>query len=567
MADNSTLAHETEDLRMGTILVRKGVISQDQLESALDKQKKTGKYLGEILQESDLATSGQVYQALSEQLDMQYVSLYDIEEVDVSVLQMVPEGFARRFKLLPLALEENTLKVAVTDHFEVVALDSISSNTGCMVETVLAERNELEDAIDREYRRLSNIEDDLQDLLFETEEEEEEEAAPEEDLEAEALDAPVVRFVSLLIHQAIEKNASDLHIEPQKNSVDVRARIDGVLHKLTPPTKTMFPAILSRIKILSGLDISERRLPQDGKCVVENKDIDIRVSTLPTIYGEKVVMRLLDKSNLMMGLPQLGFEPEQQKAFEKGLQSPQGIILNTGPTGSGKTTTLYSGLIYVRSEAKNIVTVEDPVEYEISGVNQVQVKSQIGYTFATALRSILRQDPDIVMVGEIRDLETAEIAVRAALTGHLVLSTLHTNSAVATISRLVDMGVKPFMLGSCLDIIMAQRLVRRICGRCKEPYEVPGAVRKALGIREGAQLYRGAGCSRCMNTGYSGRVGLYELLKVTKPLREAISSGAPESELFDLAKEAGMITLRECGARKIEQGLTTPEEVEGCTPA
>ncbi len=546
---------------LGGLLLRKGLITQQQLDEALELQKENGKYLGETLAEGGSVSMTDVYEALAEQLGLPFVSLESFGEADVSVLQMVPEHFATRFKMLPISLAENTLKIAVTDQFDVTALDSIASKTGCMVECVLAERNELEESIKREYSRLSGIEDELQDLLLDESETDDELATPVEDLESGALDAPIVRFVNLLIHQAIEKKASDLHIEPQKGKIDVRARIDGVLHALTPPTRAMFPAVLSRIKILSGLDISERRLPQDGKCSVENKDIDIRVSTLPTIYGEKVVMRLLDKRNLMLGLPELGFEPEQQEAFERALRAPQGIILNTGPTGSGKTTTLYSGLNFVRSVAKNIVTVEDPVEYELPGINQVQVKSMIGFTFASALRSILRQDPDIVMVGEIRDFETAEIAVRAALTGHLVLSTLHTNNAVATINRLKDMGVQPYMLASCVDIIMAQRLVRRICSRCKKPDDVPPAVRRQLGIGDDVQLYKGSGCKRCMNTGYSGRVGIYELLKVTKPIAEAIGSDASESELVKLAKQEGMITLHDCGIRKIRQGLTTPEEI------
>ncbi len=547
-------------VRLGDILVQKGLITHKQLEEALQNQKEKGEPLGEILIEDFNVPHRAVYMALSNQLGMDFVEIDPFDEIDLSVLQMVPEHFARRFTIMPLTIKEDVLQVAVTDDFDLAALDSLENNSGSTVEPFLAQRSALEEAIDQQYGRLSSLESELSDLVLEeTDEEPEEESAFE--LESEALDAPVVRFVNLLLHQAIEKNASDLHIEPRKNSVEVRVRIDGVLHQLTPPTKSMFPAVLSRIKILSGLDIGERRLPQDGKCSIEKKDIDIRVSTLPTIYGEKVVMRLLDKSNLMLGLAKLGFDTRQQEAFENSLRSPQGIILNTGPTGSGKTTTLYSGLNYVRSGAKNIVTVEYPVEYELEGINQIQVKSKIGFTFAAALRSILRQDPDIVMVGEIRDLETAQIAVRAALTGHLVLSTLHTNNAVATVNRLADMGIKPYMLASCLDIIMAQRLVRRICGRCKEPVDVARPVRENAGINPDVELYKGAGCNKCLGTGYSGRVGIYELMKVTKPLAEAITSGIPENELLHLAKKEGMITLGECGIRKVEQGLTTLEEV------
>jgi type IV pilus assembly protein PilB len=563
---NSQQRKRNNKVRLGDILVSKNIITREQLQKALQYQAETGDYLGETLMKLNLVSPEQLYGVLAEQLQIPFVKLDSID-VKPDVLQLVPEKFARRFFVLPLSVEDKTLRLAVSDHLDIVALDTLESNTGYTIQPVLADRGDLKDAIDRQYGRLVDIEQSLQDLLDEEEgtSEEGEEQLSVEELEAEASNAPVVRFVNLLIHQAIEKRASDLHIEPRKKSVDVRARIDGVLHKLTPPTKAMFPAVVSRIKILSGLDIGERRLPQDGRCKVEDQRIDIRVSTLPTIYGEKIVMRLLDKRQLVRDMSELGFEPAQLKVFESKLEAPQGIILVTGPTGSGKTTTLYSGLSYVRSDAKNIVTVEDPVEYEIEGINQVQTKPAIGLDFAGSLRSILRQDPDVIMVGEIRDLETAQIAVRAALTGHLVLSTLHTNNAVATVNRLIDMGVKPYLVGPCLELIVAQRLVRRICEHCREIYNPPRALLDSLGLPSGNTYYHGAGCSKCMHTGYQGRVAIFEILSLDEDLKRNIARGISEDELKKAGRAKGMAGLRESGINKVKEGVTTPEEIAART--
>jgi type IV pilus assembly protein PilB len=563
---NSQQRKRNNKVRLGDILVSKNIITREQLQKALQYQAETGDYLGETLMKLNLVSPEQLYGVLAEQLQIPFVKLDSID-VKPDVLQLVPEKFARRFFVLPLSVEDKTLRLAVSDHLDIVALDTLESNTGYTIQPVLADRGDLKDAIDRQYGRLVDIEQSLQDLLDEEEgtSEEGEEQLSVEELEAEASNAPVVRFVNLLIHQAIEKRASDLHIEPRKKSVDVRARIDGVLHKLTPPTKAMFPAVVSRIKILSGLDIGERRLPQDGRCKVEDQRIDIRVSTLPTIYGEKIVMRLLDKRQLVRDMSELGFEPAQLKVFESKLEAPQGIILVTGPTGSGKTTTLYSGLSYVRSDAKNIVTVEDPVEYEIEGINQVQTKPAIGLDFAGSLRSILRQDPDVIMVGEIRDLETAQIAVRAALTGHLVLSTLHTNNAVATVNRLIDMGVKPYLVGPCLELIVAQRLVRRICEHCREIYNPPRALLDSLGLPSGNTYYHGAGCSKCMHTGYQGRVAIFEILSLDEDFKRNIARGISEDELKKAGRAKGMAGLRESGINKVKEGVTTPEEIAART--
>ncbi len=507
---------------------------------------------------------------VSEQTGIPYVP-FDQLEIDPAVTGILPDHLARRFTVFPISLNNKVLRLATSNPTDFAALDSLENELGYSIQPVIVNHDEIVQAIDREYGKLVGLEKNIEKLLQEeqareqAEETAQEEAEEKDVLEEGAAEAPIVSFVNLLIHQAIEKNASDLHIEPQERGVDVRIRIDGILHKLTPPTKSMLPAINGRIKILAGMDISQTRLPQDGHFRVRQKNIDIRVSTMPTVEGEKTVLRLLDKSKLVQGVTELGFEPEQMQVFQNALNRPQGVILVTGPTGSGKTTTLYSGLNYLLGVERNIVTVEDPVEYKIpyksAGISQVQVRNSAGLTFATALRSILRQDPDIIMVGEIRDLETANMAVRASLTGHLVLSTLHTNNAIATITRLQDMGVKTYMLGPCLNLIVAQRLVRRICERCKEVCQADPALVGKLEISPQTTLFRGSGCRACMHTGYLGRVAIYEMLAVTRKVARAITNGASEEELAALAAEQGMISLRQSGVRKIEQGITTIEEV------
>ena len=547
-------------LRLGELLLKKKAVTREQIQEAQERQEQTGHYLGETLMELGYVSSDIVYRTVSEQLGIPFVDIAD-QEIDPAILQLVPEKFARRFGLLPLSLDSDIIEVAIADHLDIVALDTIARDTGYRIKPLLCGKQDIGEAIEHHYGSLVSMEESLKELLQAEEAEDESSLPSAQELEAEADDAPVVRFVNLLIHQAIEKRASDIHIEPQKHLVQVRVRIDGVLHKMTPPTKTMFPAVVSRVKILSGLDIAERRLPQDGRCKIEDKNIDIRVSTLPTVYGEKVVMRLLDKSRLVLDLAELGLEPAQQELFTSCLQRPQGIILVTGPTGSGKTTTLYSGLSIINNEHRNIITVEDPVEYEIQGINQVHVRPAIGLSFASGLRSILRQDPDVVMVGEIRDLETAGIAVRAALTGHLVLSTLHTNDAVATINRLRDMGVKAYLLGSCLTLLMAQRLVRKTCEHCREPYDPPDGTLERLDLPRDGKYYHGVGCRRCNDTGYLGRLAILEMVPVDKELGRIISHDAPEGELRQAVQTMGIDDLRASGVHKIRQGLTTPEEI------
>jgi len=544
---------------LGRALIQRNAVTSEQLQLALRKQTETGRYLGEVLLEEGFVTASELYGALSDQAGIPYVDV-STREIAPSVLQLVPEHLARRFTMVPLSLEDGVLTVAVADHLDVVALDTIASNTGYEVSPVLCGRQRIREAIDLHYSKLKSIEKDLQEIVRIEAARDEPEPAAVAQLEAAASDAPVVRFVNLLIHQAIENRASDLHIEPGKNNVRVRVRIDGVLRDLTPPTRRMLPAVVTRIKVLCGMDIGERRLPQDGRCRIEEKHIDIRASTLPTIHGEKVVLRLLDRSGLVLDLGDLGFQPQQRATYEAALARRHGIILVTGPTGSGKTTTLYSGVSYIGTARRNIVTVEDPVEYELPGVSQVQVRAGIGLTFASGLRHILRQDPDVLLVGEIRDLATAEIAVRAALTGHLVLSTLHTNDALSTISRLRDIGVAHYLLGSCLSLVMAQRLVRRICGRCKERYDPPQAVVERLGITAPAEFYRGHGCSACNNTGFYGRIGAFEMVPIDGELGRLISNDASETELRDAVAQRDLLDLRRAVVLKAIAGITAPEE-------
>ncbi len=544
---------------LGGRLVRKGLITEEQLRCALEKQSRTGAYLGETIVEEGFAPAEEVYETIAEMVGVPYVTLSS-EVINPDVLQLVPAKLARRFTLMPLYLEADSLYVAVVDHLAIVALDTLASTTGYSIEPLLSTREQIERAIDTYYGSEENLEQDLAEIL-KTQPAEEEELPSVEQLEVEARDTPVVRFVNLLIRQALQKRASDVHIEPRKDSVAVRVRVDGVLHHLTAPTKAMLPAVITRIKILSGLDIGERRLPQDGRFRLEDHNVDIRVSTMPTIYGEKVVMRLLDKSKLVLELSELGFQQREETIYKHSLQQPQGIVLVTGPTGSGKTTTLYSGLATISRDDRNVITVEDPVEYELEGVNQVHVKPSIGLTFAEGLRCILRQDPDVIMVGEIRDKETATMAVRAALTGHLVLSTVHTNSAVATINRLRNIGVESFLLGSCLTLLLAQRLVRKICPECKAPHTVPDDVREKLGLRDGQTYYHGEGCPKCNQTGYYGRLALFEMLPIDRELAALISEDADKDQLLATAHRKGFRTLREDGVARIEEGVTTAEEV------
>ncbi len=561
-------------LRIGELLLRKRLITEQQLEEALREQKVTGKRLGDILVEKGFIDRTTLERTLHEyRATLSDLGELDPASVDRELAKLVPERIANMFNIVPVRKDDGTLWVASTDILDISALDYIRFATGYNIKVVITTEEFIKTTHEMLYGSLAK-EEILRDIVEEGQMEvsEEDISVMEEDGSAFSLDtvedlasqAPVIRLVNYLITDAVTKGASDIHIEPYEKRVRVRFRIDGVLEEQMSFSTRLKEAVVARVKIMSKLNIVERRVPQDGriKIRVKNKEIDFRVSTVPTVTGEKVVMRLLDKSGLVLDLNLLGFEEEQKTLFERTIKKPYGMILITGPTGSGKTTTLYSALKILNTPGVNIMTVEDPVEYNFEGINQVNVNEEVGLTFASALRAFLRQDPDIILVGEIRDRETVDIAIKAALTGHLVFSTVHTNNAPATITRLIDMGVEPFLVGSSLLMVVAQRLVRKICPNCKEEYEPPDEVLEALGLeRDGTVFYRGRGCSRCRNTGYKGRMAVYEIMEVTEEMRKAISRGAPEDEIKRMAIENGMKTLREVGILKAKKGVTTLEEV------
>ncbi len=488
-------------------------------------------------------------------------------DVDSHIVRLIPREMARRFHLIAVGRDGDTLVVAMEDPLDVIATDTIAANTGCEVRTAKAECAVILAAIDKFYGDEIDVEKSIQNIV---DIEVEANAAAEvdaEQLSIEPNDAPVIRLVNLIMLQAIQEGASDIHIEPREKDICVRLRVDGLLRAILPPPKKMQWAITSRIKILSGLNIAERRLPQDGSCRVRimGREVDIRVSIIPTIYGEKVVMRLLDKMNLKTDIEQLGFDERSLGIVKRAIHAPHGMVLLTGPTGSGKTTTLYSALSDINSPDKNIMTVEDPVEYELAGVNQVHARPDIGLDFAAALRSFLRQDPDVILVGEIRDLETVSIAIKAAQTGHLVFSTLHTNDATSAVDRMLNMGAEPYLICASLNLIIAQRLVRRICENCKEAYEPDAHLverfREILPDVEDMKFYRGRGCSKCGNIGYKGRMALYELFPMSRRVRELVLSGQVGGAVRDQALEDGMEPLIANGMQRVRQGATTIDEV------
>jgi type IV pilus assembly protein PilB len=488
-------------------------------------------------------------------------------EIDPHVVRLVPREMALRFRLVAVGQEDDALILAMEDPLDVIATDTIAANTGYEVTPRQADAEDISSAIDKYYGDCIDIEQSIQSIV---DIEIASMAAGEIDSEQLSIDpddAPVIRLVNLILLQAIEERASDIHIEPREKSLAVRLRVDGMLREILPPPKRMQWAITSRIKILAGLDIAERRLPQDGSCRVRimHRAVDIRISTIPTIYGEKVVMRLLDKSNLKTDLEDLGFDRASLDIIHKAITQPHGMILLTGPTGSGKTTTLYSALTKINSPDKNIMTVEDPVEYELAGINQVSARPMIGLDFAAALRSFLRQDPDVILVGEIRDFETASIAIKAAQTGHLVFSTLHTNNATSSVDRLLNMGVEPYLLCTSLNLVIAQRLVRKICTACKEPYEPDPAVvarfRRAMPKAGNATFYHGAGCDECSRSGFRGRLAIYELFPITREVKSLVLQGELGNRVRDEAIANGMQTLLVSGMAKVMEGLTTLDEV------
>jgi type IV pilus assembly protein PilB len=560
--------------KLGEMLVEVGIITEEQLQEALEEQKKTGGRLGQNLMALGYITEEIMSAFVGKQLGIPYVSLSEYENISPEVVKSVPEDIARHQTLIPISREENTLTIAMSDPLNVFTTDDLRVVTGCEIKVVISSEAEIKSAIEKYYGSKGSMEDVLKTMeqqdtgsgsleVVEAEKEETDLAA----IEAASEDAPVVKIVNLILGGAVRAGASDIHIEPYEKSLRTRYRIDGVLHEVTSPPKRMQAAVVSRIKIMAQLDIAERRLPQDGriKIRVMNREIDLRVSILPTAFGEKVVMRILDAASLCLDLTKLGFEADVMSIYKKHIDVPYGICLVTGPTGSGKSTTLYSTLTTLNYPDRNIMTIEDPVEYVLEGVNQVQVKADIGLTFASGLRSFLRQDPDIIMVGEIRDTETAEIAINAALTGHLVFSTLHTNDAPGAVTRLNNMGIEPFLTTSTIVMVIAQRLVRLICEQCKETYEVPVQVLNDLGFgikdKEMVTLYRGKGCDNCSNTGYRGRNACYEVMVLNDTIRELILERASTHVIKQKARENGMITLREAAIKKVLKGATTIEEM------
>jgi type IV pilus assembly protein PilB len=562
--------------KFGELLVKGGKISQAQLQEALALQKDQGGRLGSNLVKLGFLTDRQLVESLSQHFRVPSVDLQGMD-VEESVIKIIPADIARKYTILPVNKAGATVTVAMIDPTNVFAMDDVKFMTGYKVEPVVASENAIRMAIDRYYGsthaiELKKVMEDLTDEgsgdLEVLDEEEDLDLAT---LEEESEQAPVVKLVNIVLTDAIKRGASDIHIEPYEKDYRVRYRIDGILYEMMHPPLKLKEAITSRVKIMAKLDIAEKRLPQDGRIKIKtkvsgrNKDLDFRVSVLPTIFGEKIVMRLLDKDKLMLDMAKLGFEPESLRRFEQAILKPYGMVLVTGPTGSGKTNTLYSALQRINTPEVNIITAEDPVEFNLAGINQVQMKEQIGLNFAAALRSFLRQDPNIILVGEIRDFETAEVAIKAAMTGHLVLSTLHTNDAPSSINRLMNMGIEPFLVATSVHLIAAQRLVRRICTFCKEPADLPVAALTNIGFSEqearALKLFRGRGCERCSTTGYKGRLALYEVMEVEDEIRELVLSGASAYDLRQKAIQNGMITLRESGLQKIRDGVTTIDEV------
>jgi type IV pilus assembly protein PilB len=563
-------------VRLGEILLKESLITQDQLDKALEFQRSNGGKLGSCLTKMGYITDDDITGVLSRQYGVPSINL-KYYEIDPGVIKLIPQDTALRYQVIPLSRVGSVLTIAMTDPTNVFAMDDIKFMTGFNVEPVVASESAIGEAISRFYgggsnhEELSNLMKDLVDDDQELELTAEEQEMDAATLEKAAEQAPIIKLVNLILTDSVKRGASDIHVEPYENEMRVRFRVDGMLQTVMSPPLKLRDAMTSRLKIMAKLDIAEKRLPQDGRIMIKykadgkKKELDFRVSSVPTLYGEKIVLRLLDKENLRLDMTKLGFEAESLKKFERNILKPYGMVLVTGPTGSGKTNTLYSSVARLNQVDTNIMTAEDPVEFQLAGINQVQMKEQIGLNFAAALRAFLRQDPNIILVGEIRDFETAEIAVKAALTGHMVLSTLHTNDAPSTISRLMNMGIEPFLVATSVNLICAQRLVRRICLNCKEQLDVPEQALIDAGFSpeeaKTTKIYHGKGCSTCNKGGYKGRTGLYEVMEINDELRELILVGASALELKKKAIEQGMITLRRSGLIKVAAGQTTMEEV------
>ena len=556
-----TSARKTK--KLGEILVEEGLISHEQLERALLEQSRTDQLLGRILIDLKMVRESDLMAALAKQIGFRFVDLTDYQ-IDAGAATLIPEQVARRYRALPIGYEDSRLLVAMADPANLFALDDIRTITGMDVQPVVATAADIEAAI----RKYSRMDESVQKMASEASADAEEDLRELERAAAAIEEGPIVKMVNLLISQAISDRASDIHIEPMERDVRIRYRIDGVLQEVMRSPKNIQAGLISRLKVMADINIAERRLPQDGRVglTVGGKTVDLRLATLPTVYGEKIVIRILDKSSVLLKLEELGFQDTSFKRFQEAFTKPYGALLVTGPTGSGKSTTLYATLNILNKPNKNIITVEDPVEYRLSGINQMQMNVRAGLTFASALRSILRADPDIVLVGEIRDRETALIAVEAALTGHLVLSTLHTNDAPSSLPRLVEMGVEPYLVASSIDCVVAQRLARKLCPKCREPYRAGPAELESAGFPEFmwediGELFRAVGCSACSKTGFRGRLGMYEVMPMTEEIERMIVDMASSEEIRRSARRDGMSTLREDGLEKVRLGITSIEEV------
>jgi len=558
---------------LGDMLVKAGKISEEQLARALDLQKRSDEKLGNILiRMGIIANEDELSEFIGRQLNIGALRLTDIE-LNPEVVKMIPMDIARKFNVIAIGKLGKTLIVAISDPNNIYVLDAVKFITGCAVQPVISPEKAIQKAIDNYYRDAAGITEILKGMKEGDLEviDESEDALTEQDLRSQVQDKPLVKLVDSIIADAIRRGCSDIHIETYEKKIRVRYRLDGDLQEMSPLPFKYRAAIVSRVKIMADLDISERRLPQDGRIKVKFGDraVDLRVSVLPTIFGEKVVMRILDPRSVNVDMTKLGFAESSLAEFDKAIHLPYGMILVTGPTGSGKTTTLYSALKQINTTDINIMTAEDPVEFNFEGINQVAVKSEIGLTFASALRSFLRQDPDVVMVGEIRDGETAEIAVRAALTGHLVFSTLHTNDAPSTIDRLIDMGIPGYLVASCVRLVMAQRMVRKVCTNCREEVKLPLETLQTLGLTEdevkGTKIYTAKGCNECNSTGYSGRTGIFEVMPMSTALERMILAKTSSMDIRQQAITEGMLTLRTAALEKLKKGATTVAEVMAVT--
>lgn len=564
-------------MKIGEFLQQEGKISQEQLNHALEVQKKEPGKLGSVLIRLGYVTEEDIAQALSKQFGYPSINLskFDVGE---RVLELIKPEIARKHVVMPVHRIGSILTLAMADPSNLFVQEEIRFSTNLRIQAVIAPESSILEAIDRYYGSSTGIE--AQKFLEEIDVDKAEGAIElmEDEIEEDVFaggegdeDAPAIKLVNLIFQDAIQKGASDIHFEPYEKVFRIRQRIDGVLHEYMTPPMNLRNKILSRVKLIAGIDIAERRLPQDGRIKTkmkindQSKMVDMRVSSLPTIHGEKIVIRILDKDNLMLDMTKLGFETQSLTKFKKSIAEPWGIVLVTGPTGSGKTNTLYSAISLLNSEEVNIMTAENPVEFNIFGINQVNVRESIGLTFPAALRSFLRQDPNIILVGEIRDFETADIAIKSALTGHLVLSTIHTNDAPSTIARLINMGIEPFLVSSAVRLVVAQRLIRRLCSNCKQEVKIPAQTLIDIGVppeeAKTIKVYEPKGCERCNSTGYKGRVGLYEVMEIDEEIRELVMVGASTSELRQKAKEQGMLTLRMSGIEKLKAGVTSIEEI------